>query len=75
MNISHHEHRALHVLALAGRITHAREGGRTVPSDFSLLLVTRLRRKRLIKARSGRPARLSRRGGISGGAYPDTQGT
>lgn len=47
----------------------SRTRGRTVPSDFSLLLVTRLRRKRLIKARSGRPARLSRRGGLSGGAY------
>lgn len=73
MNISRHEQRALHILALGGRILHDREAPRIVAgacvtreemilADFDLTTFHRLRRKRLIEWRSAGPYRLSKRG-------------
>ena len=86
MNISRHEQRALHVLALGGRIIHERGDGPKITSvtcvtregmilaDFDLAVFNRLRRKRLIESRSGSPYRISKRGRISVRAQPDNQG-
>lgn len=87
MNISRPEQRALHVLALGGRILHEREDGPKITSvtcvtrdgmilaDFDLNIFNRLRRKHLIESRSGSPYRISKRGRISVRAQPDNQGT
>ena len=87
MNISRNEQRALHVLALGGRILHergtdsrkithvtcvTREG--TILSDCDLKTFQALRRKRLIESRAGGPYRISRRGRISVRAQLDNQG-
>jgi len=85
MNISRNEQRALHVLALGGRILHERgdnpkitavtcvtcEG--MVLADCDLTVFGRLRRKRLIESRSGSPYRISKRGRPSVRAQFDNQ--
>lgn len=87
MNISRREQRALHVLALGGRILHEREEAPRILAvtcvtregmilaDFDLTTFQRLRRKRLIESRSGSPYRLSKRGRICVRAQPDNQGS
>ncbi|MGO4682946.1 YjhX family toxin [Hyphomicrobium sp. 2TAF46] len=86
MNISRSEQRALHVLALGGRILHkrgdspkitavtcvTREG--MILADCDLTIFNRLRRKRLIESRSGSPYRISKRGLITVRAQLDNQG-
>lgn len=86
MNISRHEQRALHVLALGGYILHERNDGRKITAvtcitrdgmilaECDLAVFSRLRRKRLIEPRSGSPYRISKRGRISVRAQPDNQG-
>lgn len=86
MNISRHEQRALHVLALGGCILHERGEGPKIAAvtcvtregmilaDFDLTLFQRLRRKRLIESRAGSPYRLSKRGRTSVRAQLDNQG-
>lgn len=86
MNISRNEQRALHVLALGGRILHERHAGRNVTviscvtregmvlADCDLTVFNRLRRKGLIESRSGSPYRISKRGRIAVRAQPDNQG-
>ncbi len=86
MNISRHEQRALHVLALGGRILHQREDGPKIISvtcvtregmilsDFDMAIFNRLRRKRLIESRSGSPYRISKRGRLSVRAQLDNRG-
>lgn len=86
MNISRNEQRALHVLALGGRILHERGEGRKITSatcitregmflaDFNLGVFNQLRRKRLIESRCGSPYRISKRGRISVRAQLDNQG-
>ncbi|WP_323009266.1 YjhX family toxin [Paracoccus sp. (in: a-proteobacteria)] len=86
MNISRHEQRALHVLALGGRILHQREDGPKIISvtcvtregmilsDFDMAIFSRLRRKRLIESRSGSPYRISKRGRLSVRAQLDNCG-
>ena len=87
MNISRNEQRALHVLALGGRVLHERDGGPkvtavtcvtregTILADFDLTTFTRLRQKRLIRSRSGSPYRISKRGLICVRAQLDNRGT
>lgn len=86
VNISRNEQRALHVLALGGRILHERDDRRKITavtcvtregmilSDFALETFLRLRRKRLIESRSGSPYCISRRGRLSVRAQLDNQG-
>lgn len=86
MNISRNEQRALHVLALGGRILHQRESGPKVTtvtcvtregmilSDFDLATFNRLRRRRLIESRLGSPYVISKRGRLSVRAQLDNQG-
>ncbi|WP_333827848.1 YjhX family toxin [Pararhodobacter sp.] len=86
MNISRNEQRALHVLALGGRILHERESGSRIVAvtcvtregmilaGFDLMTFNRLRRKRLIESLSGSPYRISKRGRLSLRAQPDNQG-
>lgn len=86
MNISRNEQRALHVLALGGRILHEREDGPKITavtcvtregmilSDFDMTIFNRLRRKRLIESRSGSPYRISKRGRLSVRAQLDNHG-
>ena len=86
MNISRDEQRALHVLALGGRILHERGDGPKITSvtcvtreamilaDFDLTVFNGLRRKRLIASRSGNPYRISKRGRIFVRAQLDNQG-
>lgn len=86
MNISRNEQRALHVLALGGRILHERGDGPKIAAatcvtrdgmvlaDFDLTVFHRLRRKRLIESRSGSPYRISKRGRTSVRAQLDNQG-
>ncbi|MDR7126247.1 YjhX family toxin [Pseudotabrizicola sp. 4114] len=87
MNISKNEQRALHVLALGGRILHERDNGRKITavtcvtregmilSDFDLTVFGKLWRKRLIESHSGSPYRISKRGRLSVRAQLDNQGT
>lgn len=86
MNISRLEQRALHVLALGGRILHERKDGPRIVSvtcvtregmilaDFDMTLFNRLRRRRLIESRSGSPYRISKRGRLSVRSQLDNQG-
>ena len=86
MNISRHEQRALHVLALGGRILHAREGGPKITTvtcftregmilaDFDMAIFARLRRKRLIESRAGGPYHISKHGRLSVRAQLNNQG-
>lgn len=86
MNISRNEQRALHVLALGGRILHERGEGRkitaitcftrdgTILSDCDLAVFRALKRKRLIESRAGGPYRISRRGRSAVRAQSDNQG-
>lgn len=74
MNISKHEQRVLHVLALGGAIHH--EGGENgkirvvicytrdghVLADCTLDVFQRLKKRRLIRSSNGRPYRASRVG-------------
>lgn len=86
MNISRNEQRALHVLALGGRILHERTDGPKITSatcltregmilaDFDMALFNRLRRRRLIESRAGGPYRISKRGRLCVRAQADNQG-
>lgn len=86
MNISRSEQRALHVLALGGRILHERNDGPKIHAvtcltregmilaDCDLDVFTRLKRKRLIESRSGSAYRISRRGRNAVRAQLDNQG-
>lgn len=85
MNISRHEQRVLHVLALGGRIDHFRTGRRIaevhcitrdglILADCTLPVFQRLRRKRLIASADGGPYRISRLGRLSVRAQLDNQG-
>jgi uncharacterized protein len=86
MNISRTEQRVLHVLALGGRIEHARNGGAKIDeilcvirdglilADCTLATFQRLRRKRLIASEGGGPYRISRLGRMSVRAQTDNQG-
>ena len=74
MNISKHEQRVLHELALGGRIHHercthgkiraitcfTRDGH--VLSDCTLAVFQRLKKRRFIRSQGGRPYRASRLG-------------
>jgi uncharacterized protein YjhX (UPF0386 family) len=75
LNISRHEQRVLHALALGGRIVHRRcpQSGKIVAVDcftregFVLADCTpgvfrRLKRRRLIASQGGQPYRISRDG-------------
>ena len=74
MNISKHEQRVLHELALGGAIHHERgEGGKIrtitcytrdghVLTDCSLDVFLRLKKRRFIRSHNGQPYRVSRRG-------------
>lgn len=85
MNISRDEQRALHVLALGGRIEHVRSGTKIcdilcvtrdglILTDCTLAVFRKLRSKRLIASEGGGPYRISRLGRISVRAQPDNQG-
>jgi uncharacterized protein len=85
MNISRTEQRVLHVLALGGRIEHARNGAKIaeilcvtrdglILADCTLGVFQRLRRKRLIASDGGGPYRISRLGRLSVRAQKDNQG-
>mgnify|MGYP001766253040 CR=1 FL=1 len=85
MNISRHEQRVLHVLALGGRIDHSRSGTKVdevlcvsrdglILTDCTLSVFQRLRRKRLIASESGAPYRITRLGRLSVRAQHDNQG-
>lgn len=74
MNISKHEQRVLHELALGGAIHHERwDNGKIraitcftreghVLSDCTLDVFLRLRKRRLIRSCNGQPYRVSRKG-------------
>lgn len=74
MNISKHEQRVLHELALGGVIHHDRgENGKIraitcytrdghVLADCTLAVFERLRKRRFIRSQNGRPYRVSRLG-------------
>lgn len=74
MNISKHEQRVLHELALGGAIHHIRgENGKIrditcytrdgyVLSDCTMAVFTRLKKRRFIRSQNGRPYRASRAG-------------
>ncbi|WP_348638947.1 YjhX family toxin [Thioclava sp. DLFJ5-1] len=74
LNISKHEQRVLHELALGGAIHHERgEGGKIraitcytrdgyVLSDCTLDVFMRLRKRRFIRSQNGQPYRVSRQG-------------
>jgi len=74
VNISKHEQRVLHALAQGGRIEYRRDPhGRVVEADCltrdgwrlddcTLGVFARLRKRRLIASREGRPYRITRDG-------------
>ncbi|EAQ28134.1 hypothetical protein NAP1_11083 [Erythrobacter sp. NAP1] len=74
MNISKHEQRVLHVLAQGGLIRFERDHRGKVTgvdcynrdgfrlADCSLPVFERLRKRRLIRSRSGKPYRITREG-------------
>ncbi|WP_299612042.1 YjhX family toxin [uncultured Tateyamaria sp.] len=74
MNISKHEQRVLHELALGGAIHHERqENGKIrditcytrnghVLTDCTLSVFTRLKKRRFIRSQNGRPYRVTRAG-------------
>ncbi|KIC50401.1 YjhX family toxin [Tateyamaria sp. ANG-S1] len=74
MNISKHEQRVLHELALGGAIHYVRgENGKIrditcytrnghVLSDCTMAVFTRLKKRRFIHSRNGRPYRASHAG-------------
>ncbi|MEE4153592.1 MAG: YjhX family toxin [Erythrobacter sp.] len=74
MNISRNEQRVLHVLAQGGLIRFTRNGAGKVTeidcfnreglrlADCSLSVFERLRKRRLIRSRSGGPYRITREG-------------
>ena len=74
MNISKHEQRVLHELALGGAIHHKRaENGKIcavicytrdghVLTDCTLSVFTRLKNRGLVRSQNGRPYRASKRG-------------
>ena len=74
MNISKHEQRVLHELALGGAIHHVRaDNGKIraitcftreghVLSDCTLDVFLRLRKRRFIRSHDGKPYRASRQG-------------
>ncbi len=68
MNISHDEHRALHVLALGGQTLHEHDNHRKITA------VTCFTRKGLIESRSGSPYRISKRGRTAVRPQIDNQG-
>ena len=86
MNISRNEQRALHVLALGGRILYERGDGPKITAitcvtrdgmvlaDCDLTVFNRLRQKRLIESRSGNPYRISKRGLVTVRSQFDNQG-
>ncbi|MBN2630252.1 MAG: YjhX family toxin [Rhodobacteraceae bacterium] len=86
MNISRTEQRALHVLALGGRILHERNDSRKVTdvtcvtreglilSDCDLTVFQALRRKRLIESHDGAPYAISYRGRRAVRAQLNNQG-
>jgi len=86
MNISKREQRALHVLALGGRIRHERADRRKVTEvtcftreglilgDFDLTVFAALRRKRLIESRGGGPYQISQKGRRAVRPQPDNRG-
>lgn len=77
MNISKHEQRVLHVLALGGEIRYARhENGKVheimcytreghILSGFSLETFRYLKRKKLISSKDGLPYRITKLGASS----------
>lgn len=74
MNISKHEQRVLHELALGGAIHHDRGAGGKIRAitcytrdghvltDCTLDVFLRLKKRRLIRSRNGQPYRASLRG-------------
>lgn len=74
MNISKHEQRVLHELALGGAIHHERcDRGKIraitcvtregfVHTDCTLKLFLRLKKRRFIRSQNGQPYRVSRKG-------------
>lgn len=84
MNVSKPEQRVLHALAQGGIIRHVRENGRVVAvecitrdghvlSDLTLDVFARLRRRRLIASKGGRPYRISRLGLAAVRPQPDNR--
>lgn len=85
MNISRHEQRVLHILALGGRIDDSRSGTKIdevlcvtreglILADCALPVFQRLRRKRLIASEASGPFRITRLGRLSVRAQVDNQG-
>jgi hypothetical protein len=74
LNISKHEQRVLHELALGGAIHHVRGAGGKIRditcytregyvlSDCTLDIFIRLKKRRFIHSRNGQPYRVSQRG-------------
>ena len=74
MNISKHEQRVLHELALGGAIHHQRQDNGKIHeiicvtraghvlSDCTLVVFLRLKKRRLIRSQGGRPYRISKAG-------------
>ena len=85
MNVSKHEQRVLHVLAQGGQIRfvrndngkvasvtcHTREGH--VLTTCTLAVFTRLKRRKLISSRGGRPYRITKLGLGAVRAQPDNR--
>lgn len=77
MNISKHEQRVLHELALGGAIHYRRNSNGKIQevicytrdghvlTDCTLAVFTRLKKRRFIKSQNGKPYRVSRLGVVS----------
>jgi hypothetical protein len=86
MNISKHEQRVLHVLALGGAIHFERAASGKVTavtcitrdghilSDFSFAVFDRLRKRRFIRSRGGAPYRVTKQGVMAVRAQIDNRG-